>query len=76
MPEPISRDQAVLTLLRLGYEILAEEGNFIMLADPAYPARPLMFDFNRRFIPWEDFRWKLEFEGVDVSRFLAELESS
>ena len=76
MPRPINRSEAIHTLLRLGYEIVAEEGNFVMLYDPDYPARQLKLDFGRGAIPWEDFQGQLEYEGVNVAVFLAELESA
>ncbi len=75
MPDPISKDATVATFLRIGYEILAEEGGFIMFSDPAYPVRPLTIDFSRGEIAWVDFQRQLEYEGIDVARFLAELES-
>ena len=75
MPETISRDDLVNTLLRLGYEVLAEEGGFIMVIDPEVPVRPLKFDFSQGPNPWDDLREQLEYEGVDPSRFLAELDS-
>ena len=76
MPEPISRSEAIATLLRLGYEVLVEEGDFVILFDPNYPMRPLAFNFSQGEIDWDDVRKLLEYEGVDVARFLAELESA
>lgn len=75
MPEAVAQGETVAAFLRLGFAILAEEGGFIMLSDPTYPARPVQFDFSRGAIPWEDFRSQLEYEGVNVALFLAELES-
>ena len=85
MPEPISRDTAVATLPRLGYEKRAEANDFVVFYDVAfydrgypdrgYPERPLNFDFSRGPIPWDDFRRQLEYEGLNVATFLAELES-
>ena len=51
MPRPITRTEAIHTLLRLGYEIVAEEGSFVMLYDPGYPAPLLKLDFDRGTIP-------------------------
>ena len=51
MPEAVTRGETVAAFLRLGFEILAEEGGFIMLSDPTYPARPVKFDFSRGVIP-------------------------
>ena len=75
MPEPVSRDTAVAALLRLEYEIIAEEGDLVVISDSNYPVRPLKLDFNQGDIPWDDFREILEYEGVNVASFLAELES-
>ncbi len=47
----------------------------MLLSDSDYPARPLKLDFSRGDIPWDDFREMLEYEGIDVPRFFAELES-
>ena len=75
MPEPVYRDTAVAALLRLEYEITAEEGDLVVLSDSNYPVRPLKLDFSQGDIPWDDFREILEYEGVNVASFLAELES-
>ncbi len=75
MPERISRDQADATLLRIGYELLAEEGGFVRYVDPNYPSHIVEFDFRRGPIPWYDFQRQLEYEGVNVDAFVAHLES-
>ena len=75
MPEAVTQGETVATFLRLGFDLLVEEGGFVMFSDPAYPARPVKLDFSRGVIPWEDFRSQLEYEGVNVAVFLAELES-
>ena len=47
----------------------------VVFTDPNYPARPMAFNFNWGGIDWDDFRRELEYEGVNVAVFLAELES-
>ena len=75
MPSLIFQEQAIIALRRLGYEIVAAEGDFFNLVDSNYPGPILTLDFSLGNIPWGDFREILEYEGVNVSRFLAELES-
>ena len=59
----------------MGYQIHAEEGGFVLYVDDRYPEHPLKFDFSSGDIPWVDFQEQLEYEGVSVPVFLAELES-
>lgn len=75
MPSLIFQEQAIIALRRLGYEIVAMEGDFFSLVDSNFPGPILTLDFSLGNIPWGDFREILEYEGVNVSRFLAELES-
>lgn len=75
MPDPISQSAVVAVLLRLGYVVHAEVGEIVILIDPEHPASQLNFSFSGSAIEWEDLRKTLEYEGVDVARFLAELES-
>ena len=75
MPEPISRNTAVATLLRLGYEILTEEGGLVAFYDRGYPERLLTLDFSQGDIPWDDFREMLEYDHINVATFLVELKS-
>ena len=75
MPEPIPREQAIAAFLRMGYEVTSEGGDMIVFTDRNYPARPMAFNFNWGGIDWDDFRRELEYEGVNVAVFLAELES-
>ena len=46
-----------------------------MLHHPNILGPSLKLDFSRGSMPWADFRFILEYEGVDVARFLAEMES-
>ena len=78
MPEPISRGQADFALGRMEYQIIDEVHGLVKYLDPRYPGnpeRPLYFDFIDGSIPWDDFRKHLEYEGVNVAAFLAELEA-
>ena len=77
MPD-VSREQAHSALLRMGYELIAEEGGFAMYRDrvnPGEPERPLKFDFSRGAVPRLDFQRQLEHEGVSPEVFFAEVES-
>ena len=79
MSEPISREQADFVLRLMGYEVIELESHLVKYLDSRYPGvpeRPLYFDFSHGPIPWGDFRGHLEYEGVDVAVFLAELESA
>lgn len=51
------------------------EGGFALLHHPNILGPSIKLDFSRGSIPWADFRYVLEYEGVDVARFLAEMES-
>ena len=77
MPEPISRAQSDFALGRMGYEVVDHEAGLVRYRDTQYPGIPehlLHFDFRNGPIPWDDYRRQLEYEGVNVSVFLAELE--
>ena len=77
MPEPISRDQSDFALSRMGYTVIDDESDLVRYRDDQYPGEPerlLHFDFRDGPIPWEDYKAQLEYEGVNVSVFLAELE--
>ena len=55
MPSLIFQEQAVIALRRLGYEIVAAEGNFFSLVDSHYPGPILTLDFSLGNIPWGIF---------------------
>ena len=77
MPD-ISREQAHTALLRLGYELIAEEGDFVMYRDrvnPGEPERPLKFDFSRGTVPRADFQRQLDHEGINPEVFFTEVDS-
>ena len=77
MPEPISQAQSDFALGRMGYEIIASDAGLVRYRDNQYPGIPerlLHFDFRNGPIPWDDYREQLEYEGVNVSVFLSELE--
>ena len=61
----------------MGYEIIDSEAGLVRYRDNQYPSTPerlLHFDFSDGPIPWEAYRRELEYEGVNVSVFLSELE--
>ena len=77
MPEPISRAQSDFALGRMGYEVVDSEAGLVRYRDRQYPGvreHLLHFDFRDGSIPWDDYRRQLEYEGVNVSVFLSELE--
>ena len=77
MPEPISREQSDFALSRMGYSVAAVKCGIVSYRCDQYPGEPerlMDFDFSYGPIPWDDYRVVLEFEGVNVSVFLAELE--
>ena len=75
MPEPISRDTAVAALINLGYRVLDDEDSLLLFGHTSVPIYLWVLDFSQGAIPWDDFRQRLEYEGIDVARFLAEMES-
>ena len=61
----------------MGYEIIDHAAGLVRYRDRQYPGIPerlLHFDFSNGPIPWDDYREQLEYEGVNVSVFLSELE--
>ena len=61
----------------MGYEVVDSEAGLVRYRDRQYPGAPehlLHFDFRDGAIPWDDYRRQLEYEGVNVSVFLSELE--
>ena len=76
MPDALSREAMVFTLQRMGYELVASEGDNVLMVDPEYPERPLGLIFSFGTIEWDDLRKQLEYEGVNVQVFLSELESA
>lgn len=65
-------------LVRMGYELVSDNGVVAVYRDakyPGYPERRLRFDFSRGAIPRRDLQRQLEYEGVPVEAFFAELDS-
>lgn len=78
MPEAISRIQADVVLERMGYALIREEGGQAAYLDrqfPGEPARYLMLNFSGDRILWADLSRALQYDGANISVFLAELES-
>ena len=74
----VSREQAHHALLRMGYELIAEEGGVVMYRDTIYPGDPerhLKFDFSIGSMPRLDFQMQLEHEGVNPEVFFTEVDS-
>lgn len=76
MPEPISREQSDFVLGRMGYEVHSVQNGLVRYRDttPGTSDRLLHFFFRDGAMQWDDYRTTLEYEGVNVSVFLSELE--
>ena len=76
MPEPISREQSDFVLGRMGYEVHSVINGLVRYRDttPGTSDRLLYFFFRDGIIQWDDYQKALEYEGVNVNVFLAELE--
>lgn len=74
----VSRVQAHHALLRMGYELVAEEGGVVMYRDTIYPGDPevhLKFDFSIGSISRLDLQIQLEHEGINPDVFFTEVDS-
>ena len=76
MPDILSKETVIFTLQRMGYELVASEGDNVLMVDPEYSERPLGLIFSIGALEWADLRMQFEYEGVNTSVFLSELESA
>ena len=78
MSESVSRMQADFVLGRMGYGLVRAEGGFVAYLDRNYPGDPahyLLLNFIGDQMLWDDLSRALEYDGANISVFLAELES-
>lgn len=78
MPEAVFRLQADFVLDRMGYSLVRETGTLVAYLDRKYPGDPahyLLLNFSGNQILWPDLSRALEYDGANISVFLAELES-
>ena len=74
MPDPISRVDVRYAFDQMGYERIAELGDFDCYQDPD-TGFPLLVAFSDDEIAWVNLMKILEYEGVNPATFVAALES-
>ena len=75
MPDAVQKQQAISILGEMGYYVLEDSEELVLLLDPKAPARPVMFDFSKGSIPWPEAKETLENEGINPEAFYSHLEA-